>query len=130
MLNEYQSLAFMSLFFILAWLPSSIAKFQAYGAGYLVSSRTKKPDRQLPVWGIRSENAHNNLKDNLLGFVSAILILGLLGKFNSTTQLCAMIYVCARVSHFFIYIAGLNRPRTLAYAVGLCSNIYLLCLCF
>jgi uncharacterized MAPEG superfamily protein len=126
--TEYQSLAISCVFFLLAFLPASYAKLVTYGFGYLASSRTRKPVSDLPDWGKRAENAHNNLKDNLPGFIAAVLLLGLMGKLSETTQILAAVYVLARIAHFVIYLIGLKTPRTLAYTVGLVSNLYLLLL--
>jgi uncharacterized MAPEG superfamily protein len=122
--TEYQSLAISCVFFLLAFLPASYAKLVTYGFGYLASSRTRKPVSDLPDWGKRAENAHNNLP----GFIAAVLLLGLMGKLSETTQILAAVYVLARIAHFVIYLIGLKTPRTLAYTVGLVSNLYLLLL--
>lgn len=124
---EYNMLALMTIFFLLAWMPSSVAKVQAFGGmKWAGSNREPKAGQTLTGWGGRVERAHNNLKDNFPGFVAAILGLGLLNKFDETTYMLSLIYVVARVLHFIAYGIGNVPARFIAYSTGLVCNIWLL----
>ncbi len=123
---EYNMLAFMTIFFLLAWIPSSLAKVKTFGAKWAGSNREPKQGQSLSGWGGRVERAHNNLKDNFPGFVVAILALGFLNKFDNTTYWLTLIYVIARVLHFFFYGIGNVPGRFAGYMTALVCNIWLL----
>ncbi len=123
---EYQMLSLMTIFFIFAWLPASVAKYQAFGPKWLASNRTPIANKELPAWGQRAERAHNNLKDYFPGFIVAIIVLGALNKFDSITYWCSMIFVLSRVIHLFSYVAGNVTLRALSFTTGILSNLILL----
>ncbi len=126
MTAEYQSLAVLTLFFVLAWFPASVAKWHTFGWKWLASNRGPKEGKVLDSWGARCERAHNNLKEFFPGFIAAILILGAADKFDEGTALASSIYVVARLLHFFSYAIGNVLARGMFFFVGLLSNIYLL----
>ncbi len=123
---EYQALAVLSIFFIIAWFPASVAKYQTFGVKWLLSNRTPMEGKVLESWGARCERAHNNLKDNFPAFIVAILILGHTGGLDGNTSIAAVIYVVARFGHFISYGIGNSLSRGIFYFAGLISNIYLL----
>jgi uncharacterized MAPEG superfamily protein len=124
---EYQMLGLMTLFFLFAWLPSSVGKMRAFGVAWLNSNRDPVTGRELNPWATRADRAHNNLKDNFPGFAVAIILLGTTGRFDEGTSIAAALYVFVRLAHFVSYTIGLVTPRALFYLVGLGANIYLLC---
>lgn len=124
---EYQALALMTLFFVLAWLPASLGKFKTLGARWALSNRNKPiVEKDLPPWAARADRAYNNLKDYFPAFVVAVLLLGTLGKFDEGTKWAASVYVVARLTHFASYTAGNVPVRGLSFLTGLFANIYLL----
>lgn len=125
---EITALALMSIFFLLAFLPVSVGKKQAFGSKWLASNRSPLEGKELPRWAQRCERAHINLKDNFPGFVAAILLLLVLDKTSQTTGYLAMGYVLARVTHYIAYGRGNVPIRALAYFTGLGLNLYLLIL--
>lgn len=126
MQTEYCSLVIMTMFFLVAWFPSSMGKYRSYGWKWLAGNRSPVAGKELEPWAARCERAHNNLKDNLPGFIVAILVLGLLQKFDSGTAMASMIYVAGRLGHYAFYAAGIPLLRGLFFFVGLFSNFYLL----
>ena len=124
---EYQMLGLMTLFFLLAWLPSSVGKMRAFGVAWLNSNREPVKGVELQPWATRADRAHNNLKDNFPGFVAVILLLGTTGSFDESTSIAAALYVFVRIGHFVSYTLGLVIPRATFYLIGLGANIYLLC---
>jgi len=123
---EYQMLTLMTIFFIFAWIPASIAKYYSFGPKWLASNRGQLPNKELPAWGQRAERAHNNLKDYFPGFIVAIILLGILNKFDTTTYWCSIIFVLSRVTHLFSYVAGNVSLRALSFTTGILSNLILL----
>jgi uncharacterized MAPEG superfamily protein len=123
---EYKMLVVMTFFFLFAWLPSSVAKFKAFGGKWLASNRRPVLEKELAPWGARAERAYSNLKDFYPGFVVAILLLGNLNKFNELTAWAAGLYVFARLTHYIAYTAGNVTIRFLAYILAMSSNAFLL----
>lgn len=123
---EMTSLAIMSILFLLAFIPVSAGKLEAYGFKWLASNRHSLPGKELPIWGQRCERAHNNLKDNFPAFVAAILGLVVLNKTSQATSIAAMVYVVARIVHYASYGLGNVNFRFLSYVTGLVANIFLL----
>jgi uncharacterized MAPEG superfamily protein len=130
MLFEYQMLGVMTLFFLFAWLPSSVGKWKSFGPKWLASNREMVNGKEMVAWGARAERAHNNLKDYFPGFVVAIFLLGTLNKFDQSTAIASGIFVISRIVHLFSYVAGIVSLRALTYTLGMASNIYLLIKCF
>lgn len=122
---EYLMLTIMTIFFLFAWFPSSVAKSQAFGKKWLMSNRESIP-RELPAWGSRAERAYMNLKDFFPAFVVAILLLGQLNKFDHTTSLAAGVYVLGRLVHFISYTGGIFIFRFASWLTALICNFYLL----
>lgn len=123
---EIQMLIVMTCFFLIAWLPASAAKKEAFGVKWLASNRESVDGVKLPEWGNRAERAYSNLKDYFPGFVVAILLLAQFQKFDSTTAIAAGIYVVARMIHLISYVAGNFPIRFCAYVTGMIANFFLL----
>lgn len=123
---EYSALTLMTIFFLLAWLPLSVGKLKSFGGKWLASNRNPLPGKELLPWAARCERAYNNLKDYFSGYVVAILLLGLLDKFDTSTQIASVAYVAARVVHFISYGMGNVPFRAISFFIGLISNLFLL----
>lgn len=123
---EYKMLVLMTVFFLLAFIPASLAKLKSFGGKWLASNRIPLVGNELPAWGARAERAHANLKDNFPGFVVAVLLLGMLSKFDNLTVWATGLYVLGRMSHYVSYIAGNVPIRFLGYVLALSANLYLL----
>ena len=122
---EYKMLVLMTFFYLFAFVPLSIAKGQTFGIKWLASNRDQIPC-ELPAWGGRAERAYNNLKDYFPGFIVAILLLGMLNKFDQATSQAAVAYVLGRVGHYISYILGNFPARFVTYCVAMASNVFLL----
>ena len=123
---ELQMLALMTLFFMLAWLPASVSKYQTYGWHWLLSNRSTAGLPPLPEWGQRAERAHANLVANYPGFAVAVLLLAVTGGFTQGTQVAAALFVAARLLHVWFYIRGAVWPRVICWVAGLSATLYLL----
>ena len=123
---EYQMLGLMALIFLFAYVPASVAKAKTFGTRWLASNRDSKPSVAMPAWGERCERAHQNLKDNLPGFIVAVLGLGVTDGFSDLTQWLTITYVIARIVHFASYGMGNVPIRAMSYMVGLVVNSVLL----
>lgn len=123
---EYQALIGMTFFFMFAWIPSSLGKWKSFGGRWLASNRDPLPGKELLPWAQRAERAYSNLKDYFPAFVVAILLLGILHKFDETTKWAAIAYVFARLAHFISYSFGNVTVRFLSYTVAMGCNVWLL----
>ena len=122
---ELQMLALMTLFFMLAWLPASVSKYQTYGWRWLLSNRSTAGLPPLPEWGQRAERAHANLVANYPGFAVAVLLLAVTGGFTQGTRVAAALFVAVRMLHMLSYIRGDVWPRALSWLLGLAATLYL-----
>lgn len=123
---EYSMLALMTLFFLFAWLPSSIGKARSFGGRWLMSNRTPLQGKELAPWAARTERAYSNLKDYYPGFAVVIILLGTTGRFDESTSVAALVYVVMRFAHFAFYSFGSVWGRALSYMVAMAANIFLL----
>ncbi|MFZ4713920.1 MAG: MAPEG family protein [Bacteriovoracaceae bacterium] len=126
MAYEYQMLTYMTLFFLFAWFPSSMAKKEVYGFQWLASNRKPVEGKVWKGWHARSELAYNNLKDYFPAFVVAVLLLGINGKFDYTTKWATTLFVIGRIFHFISYLAGNVILRFAFYLIAMAANIFLL----
>jgi len=123
---EYQALAIMTLFFLFAWLPTSVGKWKAFGFKWLASNRYSLPGQELPFWAQRCERAYLNLKDYFPAFVVAVLILGATNQFDECTKWLAGIFVVGRMIHYTAYALGNVPLRALSFFTALFANLFLL----
>lgn len=124
---ELQMLGWTTLLVLLAFLPSSIAKRQAYGDRWLLSNREPEGLPPLTGWGGRATRAHENLKENFPAFAAAVLLLVVAGKYGGQgTQFAACLFLFARLVHMGSYLAGWFWPRTIAWAAGWGATLYIL----
>lgn len=123
---EYQSLAFLSLLSLVAWVPASMGKFQTFGLKWVFSNRRPVEGKSLDGWAARCERAHNNLKDNFPAFIAAVILLGLTNRFDHSTTIASVMYVACRIGHYVSYAIGNVMARATFYAIALVANAYLL----
>lgn len=122
MTSELTALAVMGLFMLFAWLPSSLAKYQQYGAKWLASNRPQ-PAQELTGAGGRAAKAHENLKENLPAFIIAIIVVEFSLSHSAWTERFAWAFVIARIIHFFVYTWGFVPLRALSWLVGVVSTL-------
>lgn len=126
MIFEYSMLALMTLFFLFAWMPVSLAKYQAFGGKWLGSNREPVEGKSLAPWGQRAERAYNNLKDYFPAFAVTIILLGLTQRFDEATAYASAIYVGGRILHYLSYSLGSVKFRFISYVASMGANIFLL----
>lgn len=126
MAYEMMILGLVTLFYMFSWVPASLAKYQAYGSGWLTSNRATENLPPLSELGQRAIRAHENLKENYPAFAVAILLLAFSGGFTRDTAIAALVFLVARLIHMPAYIIGVPWLRTLSWAVGFLATVYLL----
>lgn len=126
---EYFSLLVMTIFYLFAWIPSSIGKYKSFGWEWISSNRMPQTNKELLEWAGRAERAYINLKDYFPGFVVAVFMLGIFSKFDHSTSWAAGLYVAGRMGHLFSYILGSVNFRFVFYVLSMASNLFLLLKC-
>jgi len=80
-------------------------------------------------WAQRAHRAHQNAVENLVLFAPLAITIHVLGVGTEATASAAMVYFCARLLHYVVYLLGLPVVRTLVFAVGWgCLAVMLLAL--
>ncbi|HET7396830.1 MAG TPA: MAPEG family protein, partial [Gammaproteobacteria bacterium] len=115
-----------TLLLMLAWLPGSIAKYQAYGWNWPASNRSTEDLLQLPEWGQHWIRAAADLRENYPAFAVAVLLLAFTGGFTPITALAAAVFLAARLAHITACVAGVAWLRILTWSLGFLATLYLL----
>jgi uncharacterized MAPEG superfamily protein len=115
----YALLATAMLLLVLALVSTAL-----YGAQVGNSSLMGNREGIAPATGAagRAQRAHRNLLENALPFAVAVLTARALHITTPVTQDAALIFIGARVIHALVYIAGIEKIRTLAWLVGLLAT--------
>lgn len=122
---EVLGLVLASLLCALAWLPASIAKYQARGTRWLMSNRELDGAAPLPAWGERASRAHANLLENFPAWAALLLAVLMLEWTNDVTAWAAMLFPLARIGHMVAYAGGWFWPRMLCWVVGILCTLSL-----
>ena len=108
----------------LFWVPYVLDRFRKFGLSAVNGNGPNKNDSTSP-WAGRMIQAHQNAIENLVLFAPLIIIIELLDLNSPLTAMFAMIYFYARVAHIFIYSFGIGYLRTLTFAAGFASQLFL-----
>lgn len=123
---EMTILALVTLLYVFAWLPAWFARYQTYGAGWLLSNRSTAGRPPLPEMAQRAVAAHENLKVSYPPFAVATLLLAFSGGYTPYTAMAALLFLLAWLVHMPSYIIGIPWLRTSSWAVGFIAMLYLL----
>lgn len=124
---ELYMLAAATLLAVLAFIPGSIYKANAYGRmRWLISNRDVSDKPPLTGAAARAERAHANFKENYPAFVAAILILVYTGHTGMPTAVASAVFVGARLLYIPAYIGGIPLLRTTLWTLGWASTIFIL----
>lgn len=126
---ELRYLTYVALLTGLAWVPYILNEIIVRGlfdaVGY---PENPKP---LAPWARRMKAAHYNGVENLAVFATLVLTAHALGISNHAIAVAAMVYFWARVVHLLAYTFAIPWVRTLAFVVGvgsqLCIAWHILC---
>ena len=78
--------------------------------------------------GQRAVAAHNNAFEAFPPFATGVLLALWAQAPVEQMQMLCIVHVVARIGHAIFYLADLSTLRSLSWAVGLGSSIYLMCL--
>ena len=124
MSSELEILAWMSALTIAMWLPYILAHIANVG---LMPALTYRADETpLPNWAARARKAHYNTIENLVPFVSLIIVAHLSNATNEVTASAALAYFWLRLSYYVLYTLGIPFGRTLTFAGSWIAQIFIL----
>ena len=124
---ELYMLAAATLLALLAFMPCSIYKANAYGGlSWLISNREVSDKPPLTGAAARAERAHANFKENYPAFVAAVLVLVYSGHTGMATAVASAVFVGARLLYIPAYIGGIPLLRTTLWVLAWASTIFIL----
>lgn len=72
----------------------------------------------LKGWGARAVAAHQNSFESFVGFAAAMLTGIFTQQEVETLSLIGIIFICSRVVYHILYLANLDKLRSLVWGVG------------
>jgi len=77
-------------------------------------------------WIARAVRAQQNLTENIGPFAILVLVAAATGKADRLTALGSTLFLCARVAHAGLYVAGVSYLRSVAWAAALTGEALIL----
>jgi len=110
-------LVYVGLLFVTMLIQATYSSRTA-GIAYNLSNHDKPQPNKRPV-GIRIDNTLNNLKEGALMFLPLALLVIHLDISNAWTYYAALATIISRVLYVPIYIAGIEKIRTIIFVPSL-----------
>ena len=121
MKSELVSLAWVSTFTALMWVPYVLNRIAAGGRSATIGYPAEPV--VLAPWAQRLRAAHLNAIENLAVFAALLIAAELLGAAGPALAFAATLYLWSRVVHAIVYAAGIPWVRTLAFAGGFAAQM-------
>ena len=120
MKTELLYLVLVTAFTGLMWVPYILDRLVTRG----LMNAVGYPDNPKPqsLWAQRLMKAHANAVENLAIFAPLVLVVQVVGITSPAVATAAIVYFWARVVHALGYTFAVPWVRTLAFAVGFCSQ--------
>ena len=116
--------ALAALFTGVLWLPIILNRLREMGI-WTALTNPQPEVRAKADWAYRLASAHRNAIENLVVFAPLAIAVHVLGLGTAQTAMAASTFFFARVAHAGIYAAGIPLLRTIAFALGFASQVYL-----
>ena len=84
-------------------------------AGTEWNAGNRESEQKFPEWVERAGRALGNHKENFPLFLTAVVVTHLVHRTDSVTAWAAIAYVGLRVAHGLVYIAGIQKLRSLLF---------------
>ena len=97
------------------------------GRGY-DNKNPRDQQAQLTGWGRRALGAHHNMIEAFPGFAAGVLIAHAGGADPQRSTMLAVTFVIARLLYPALYIANIDKARSLVWSVGILASIGLMVL--
>lgn len=121
MKSELISLAWVSTFTALLWVPYVLDRIRAGGlqntVGYPADPISLAP------WARRLRAAHQNAVENLVVFAALLLTAEVAGLGGPALAFAAALFLWSRVLHAIVYTLGVPWIRTVAFAGGFVAQM-------
>jgi uncharacterized MAPEG superfamily protein len=118
---ELHYLALVTVFTALLWVPYILNEIKVRG---LVDAVGYPPDpKPLDPWARRLKAAHYNAVENLVVFAALVLTAHAANISGPAIAGAACVYFWARVVHAAAYTLAIPWVRTLAFAIGVGSQL-------
>ncbi|WP_416896829.1 MAG: MAPEG family protein [Minwuia sp.] len=124
MTYELYALAWAGLIWVLHFLLVAMVAHRQLGPRYLFSPRDEQ--KQLSGVPARLKRAMENYNEGLLLFAVAAVVVHLSGSNSPVTEMCAGIFLGARLLYIPAYALGWSPARSLIWFVGLLATIVML----
>ena len=121
---ELQVLGWSGVLWVVLLGVAGTAANRQLGTGYLMGPRDE--GRTLSGRPARLERALKNHGEGLLLFTVAVLVVSLGERTGPLTQLCAWVYLAARIAYAPAYAYGWTPWRTVFWAVGFLATLVML----
>ena len=116
MTTDLTILAWTSAFTALLWIPYILGHIR--NVGLLPALTYRADDTPLPGWALRAKRAHYNAIENLVPFAALVIVAHLTAAGNEATAAASVVYLLARIAHYFLYILAVPFGRTTTFAIG------------
>jgi uncharacterized MAPEG superfamily protein len=93
------------------------------------NSHPREQQNNLTGFGARSLAAHQNAFESLIIFTAAILLAISTQHTGANIGLLAIIHVCARVLYNLLYLANINKLRTIVWSIATLSSFAIIWQC-
>jgi len=118
MTTDLWMLAGTAIFYFVVMFLYSFGRFATPG-GFGWAFGNRDTSLEVAPWVARAVRAQQNLTENIGPFAALVLVTEAAGKANGLTALGATLFLCARVVHAGLYVAGITYLRSFAWAAAL-----------
>lgn len=122
MTPELTVLALAFLLQVVQFVAYAIPANRELGMGYTSSARDRPPSRDLSMRTARLGRALANHFEGLILFTIAVVLVSLSEQSTALTQVCAWIYLIARILYVPAYAFGLRPWRSLIWFCGFAAT--------
>ncbi|MDY6829793.1 MAG: MAPEG family protein [Pseudomonadota bacterium] len=119
-------LVFAMLMLVVTKVPVAVAQGRQ-GTGY-DNQNPRDQQAGLTGWGRRALAAHQNAFESFAPFAAGVLVAHVGGASGSAAAALAVAHVLSRILYTILYIADLDKLRSLIWAVGFFSSVGLVLL--
>ena len=126
MTPELTALTLAALLQCLTFVVYAVRANLELGTGYTMSARDREPSRQMSVKTARLQRAIANHFEGLILFGIGVMVVTYSDAADEFTALASALYLLARILYIPAYYFGLRPWRSLIWAVGWLSSVFML----
>ncbi len=111
---------------LLAKIPVAYAMYKLGGYN---NNYPREQQSKLTGFGARALAAHQNAFESLILFAPAVLLAISTQNTGENIVLLAVVHVCARLAYNLLYLANIDKLRTLVWAIATVSSFAIIWQC-